>query len=102
MLAAFFRQIDRDWRGWDGEKQAGTRADDYVAMSARHDGNGHVTLAVRLGEGWPAGPGWSVRIHLPLEVGAAGRIADDLEAWSRSVWPLDPRARQGKSNAPSL
>jgi hypothetical protein len=59
-LAPLFREIDRDWRGWDGEKHSGLAELAGLRVTATHDGLGHVRLAIDLAAGWPTAPDWSV------------------------------------------
>ena len=72
-LAPFFDEIDREWRGWVGEKAAGMPDRDWLSVSAKHDGRGHVLLTVQLAEGWPIEAEWSVRATMPIDVGSSRR-----------------------------
>jgi hypothetical protein len=42
-IAAFFRDIDRHWTGWQGERRFGT-AEDTLGLSASHDELGHIRV----------------------------------------------------------
>jgi hypothetical protein len=92
-LAPLFHEIDRDWRGWHGEKAAGSQDRDWLAVSARHDGQGHVDLKIHLSDGWPVGAAWSVSAHFPIDVGSARAIAEALDRWLTVVWPPEHRWR---------
>jgi hypothetical protein len=92
-LGPLFQEIDRDWRGWAGEKTAGVAGRDWLSASASHDGLGHVSLAVSLAAGWPETVGWSVRGTLLIDVGSAASIAKALDEWLLLVWPPEHRWR---------
>lgn len=86
-LALFFHEIDREWRGWAGEKSAETSDGDWFSVSAVHDGLGHVLMTVHLAQGWPLVAAWSVRATVAIDVGSAASIADALDRWMAVVWP---------------
>ena len=93
-LAPLFHEIDRDWRGWPGTKTAGLLGRDWLALSAVHDGKGHVELTIHLSEGWPMAAAWSVSARIPIDVGSAGSIADALDGWQAAIWPSRHRWRK--------
>jgi hypothetical protein len=93
-LGPFFHEIDRDWRGWDGEKQMGVPGRDWLTATARHDGRGHVALEVSLADGWPGSEGWAARGRFAIDVGSAASIAKALDDWLLVVWPRDHRWRR--------
>jgi hypothetical protein len=89
-VALLLHEIDRDWRGWQGSKT--TQVDrDWFAVSAAHDGLGHVVLAVRLSDGWPMDPGWSVETTISIDVGSAAAHASAMDRWNQVVWPSEGR-----------
>jgi hypothetical protein len=92
-LGPFFHEIDRDWRGWDGEKVMGVPGRDWLTATARHDGRGHVAVAVSLAAGWPESAAWSVRGMMSIDVGSAASIAQRLDDWLKIVWPPEHRWR---------
>ncbi len=92
-LAPLFREIDRDWRGWDGGKKAGDPGRDWLSVSASHDGSGHVRLSIHLADGWPMETAWSVNAELTIDVGTAPDIATKLERWQAAIWPTEKRWR---------
>ena len=96
-LEPLLREIDRDWRGWEGQKRAGDPDRDRLAFAASHDGLGHVLLTVFLDEGFTAPSVWSGRVELVFDVGSASAIADSLGHWQESTWPV---ARRWRSAAP--
>lgn len=93
-LSPLFHEIDREWRGWEGEKSTGMPDRDRLAVSAVHDGRGHVLLTVHLSEGWPQDAWWSVRATLQIDVGSAAAIVDALDRWKMIVWPPEHRWRE--------
>jgi hypothetical protein len=64
-LAGFFTEMERDWRGWEGERTFESLEGDLL-LSAAHDG--HVVLGVALRQS-TIPDGWSVRAVLRLEPG---------------------------------
>ncbi len=90
-LAPLMHEIDRDWRGWEGEKSAGMPDESWLAVTATHDGSGHVELTVHLGSGWPMFATWLVKARFRMDVGSAARHARDLDAWVAKVWPPESR-----------
>ena len=100
LLPAFFEEMNRDWRGWSGAKVWNSPDSDYVALSATHDGKGHVLLMVHLvGESrWESQPdAWKVRAGFDLDIGSMDRIAAEVRAWCAAVWPV-PQARSARTN----
>jgi hypothetical protein len=78
-LAAFFSQLDADWRGWEGERQ--WRALEGLAITAWHDGR-HVLVAVTVkprrysqASGAMTRDTWSARAVFTLEAGEQLRAA---------------------------
>ena len=92
-LPMFFREIDRDWRGWIGEKRAGLLGRDWLSASATHDGRGHVALTFHLAAGWPDTAPWSARAVIPIDVGSAAEYAKALDDWVTALWPPERRWR---------
>jgi hypothetical protein len=72
-LARFFEDLASDWRGWDGQKSWRALERPFF-LSATHDGLGHVTLTVRLEEGW-VDPNWSAEAHLAIDAGGLTELA---------------------------
>ena len=91
-LGLFVHEIDRQWRGWPGELVADMRHRDWLSVSAKHDGRGHVHLTVEVAEGWPMAAEWSARATIAIDIGSAAAIARDLDRWSALVWPPEHRA----------
>lgn len=85
-LAAYLREIDRDWRGWEDEKRFATIEDSF-GLAATHDGRGHVRLWVRFRDQWDGEDGFRVSAALSVEVGSAASAADAIERWIAVVWP---------------
>jgi hypothetical protein len=85
-MAQFFREIDRDWRGWEGEKLFGD-AEDTLRIAATHDGLGHVRVWISFWDDYPHAAGFFVSALLPITVGEAPAVAEALEAWTAEVWP---------------
>ena len=79
-IAEFFREIDRDWRGWAGEKKF-EGPGRWFAMDAEHDGKGHVDLKVTLSNGWPMKRLWTVEATVPMDVGSIDGLAGQFEDW---------------------
>jgi hypothetical protein len=92
-LVVLMREVDENWRGWEGEKRIGEPDRDRLAFAARHDGQGHILLTVFLFEEWSSPSLWSVRADLLLDVGSARDIAERLNEWQNSIWPTDRRWR---------
>lgn len=91
-LEPLLREIDRDWRGWTGEKRAGD-IDDRLAFVAAHDGLGHVVLTIFLDGEVAFVNDWSARAELSLDVGSALALANALAAWQEAIWPIAQRWR---------
>ena len=83
-LPAFFRELDRMWRGWDGE-QRWTSAGDGCTIRARHDGLGHISLIVSLREPGqdrePVSETWEASLGIWLEPADLPAIADGLDRY---------------------
>ncbi|GAA2368648.1 hypothetical protein GCM10010170_068640 [Dactylosporangium salmoneum] len=79
-LSAFVQTLADDWRGWDGIRT--WRALDHeLALDARHDGRGHVSLGVTLRASVPSwdDTAWSARVVFVVEAGEEmTRLAVDL------------------------
>jgi hypothetical protein len=90
-LGPLFWEIDRDWRGWTGEKLVGIDGRDWLWVSATHDGSGHVALTVGISAGWPDTAAWVARGTLNIDVGTAAAIAAELDRWQAVVWPAEHR-----------
>jgi hypothetical protein len=80
---AFFRGLDRDWRGWTGDR-GWSSMDGGCKIGARHDGVGHISVTVSL-----RGPGidrsatepWSASLTVIVEPAQLASIADQLAAF---------------------
>jgi hypothetical protein len=72
-LALFFEDLASSWRGWEGEKTWHALETPFY-LSATHDGLGHITLSVRVEEGWVP-PTWSAKTSLVLEAGSLDELA---------------------------
>lgn len=80
-LAALFAEMATQWRGWAGEKRAGTLEDD-LELVCTSDSLGHVFVTVRL-ISWR--DGWQVQARLQLEAGQLDRLAREFRAfWGQS------------------
>jgi|SRR5581483_7413916 len=76
-IGEYFRALSRDWRGWTGSRTWGDRP---LALTATHDGLGHVALTVELDHSVDP-DAWSVRATIQLDAGrldGAARQADRL------------------------
>lgn len=73
-LDAYFADLARDWRGWQGDRQWNALG---LRLAARHDGLGHVTLDVTLQNDYSSGSRWRVRASLRLDAGALDRLATE-------------------------
>jgi hypothetical protein len=71
-LDGFWRELARDWRGWEGTRSWRSLEGD-LELSATSDRLGHVELEVRLDEGFPFQ--WRVCGMIALEVGQLDGIA---------------------------
>ncbi|GAA4608023.1 hypothetical protein BJY16_006634 [Actinoplanes octamycinicus] len=83
-LPGFVAGLAADWRGWDGVR-TWESWERELALDARHDGRGRVSLGVTLRERVPAGAyeGWSARAVFVLEAGEEmTRFAADLSHWA--------------------
>lgn len=76
-LAAYFRDLAINWRGWQGKK-AWSSLEDDLEFSASSDSTGHITLSTQLRDG-PYPFGWSLSTTLLLEAGTLEQIASDVE-----------------------
>lgn len=94
-LAAFFAEIDREWRGWSGWRAADLKPNDWLSLSAASVGHGRVDLRVTLAEGWPLAAAWTATATLGLDVGSAQAAAAALAKWGDAVWP--ERGRPARS-----
>jgi len=63
-LVGYFANLERDWRGWKGERTWESLEGD-LAFSAVHDG--HIALTVSLRQSVP--DGWSAKAHLRIDPG---------------------------------
>jgi hypothetical protein len=84
-LDAYFADLAAKWRGWEGKKHWEALG---LALAARHDGLGHVTLDVTLQHDYAAVDPWQVRASLALDAGALDRLAleaRELDRWSGSA-----------------
>ncbi|WP_090943381.1 DUF6228 family protein [Nonomuraea jiangxiensis] len=87
-LSGFMEGLVVEWRGWNGVR-TWTSLERELALDARHDGRGHVSLGVTL-----RAPGldlddtaWSARSVFVLEAGEElTRLAADLSYLLRT-WP---------------
>jgi hypothetical protein len=70
-IGEYFAALARDWRGWADARTWGRRP---LALSATHDGLGHVTLTVELTQSLYPGA-WSVRIPIQLDAGGLDDVA---------------------------
>lgn len=79
-LSGFVASLAAGWRGWDGV-QTWQSMERQLALDARHDGRGHVSLGVTLRESGPDwdDTAWSARAVFVLEAGEEmTRLAADL------------------------
>lgn len=91
-LGEFFGDLAESWKGWPGNKSWESVEED-VALTAAHDGQGHVTLTVEFRKRFnPPEKAWLVRVPMQFDAG-------ELPALARSVWkyenlksPGDPEA----------
>ena len=79
-LAAFFRRLADDWRGWSDAREWGSIEGD-LELEATHDGLGHVALRVRL-RNW-LDPEWQCEGVIWLDAG-------QLESVVREAERIDP------------
>jgi hypothetical protein len=80
-LRDFLLALERDWRGWPGTR-SWTSLEYEMTVEARHDGRGHVSLAVTLRHpAWAyAFEAWSARVVVTVEAGEElRRIADEAD-----------------------
>jgi hypothetical protein len=74
-LTRYFEDMETNWRGWTGAKEW-RDAEATLALSATHDGKGHISLRVELQNMSYDGPGqWRLAAHIPLEAGALADVA---------------------------
>jgi hypothetical protein len=85
-MARYFRDIDREWRGWTGAKRFAS-VEDMLTLEATHDGQGHLTLWVGLLDDWPGYEKFRVSAQLVLDAGGAGHAADKIDDWIAWVFP---------------
>ena len=79
-LAAFFRDLATEWRGWSGEKRWES-LEHQLALTATSDATGHTYLIVEL----VGGPlyDWRLRGSLVLEAGQLDGLAVEVERFVR-------------------
>lgn len=95
-LGALFRELDRDWRGWEGAKVSGTHTGkSWFSLSASHDGAGHVTLDVGLVSEWPFYVQWTAHAKLRIDIGSVAELARAFDRWAQIVWPPSRRMTIG-------
>lgn len=87
-LCAFFADIARSWRGWDGEKNWAS-LEGELGLRATSDRLGHVTLGYTLRSGHGLYD-WCVAGALELEAGQLDRVAADAEGF------IDATGRPGR------
>jgi len=76
-LLAFFADLERDWKGWEGPRVFASLEHD-LTLAATHDG--HVRLAVQLRES-TVPDGWDVSAVLRLDPGEQlSQISAELRA----------------------
>ena len=80
-IAALFRSMADEWRGWSGPK-SWESLEGEMALAAVHDGVGHITLRVAL-VNLDAGEPWKLETELELEPGALEALAKASEAHFR-------------------
>jgi hypothetical protein len=80
-LAEYFREMDQDWRGWSGAKEL-EAAGSWFALTAKHDGLGHVRLTVSVKSAYRADEFWSAEATLEMDAGSIGSIATQMEDWA--------------------
>jgi hypothetical protein len=73
-LADFLGSLDKDWRGWDGERDWKS-AEAELRLAARHDKTNTVLLAAVLENGAP--PRWRCEAELELDPGVFSQLAAD-------------------------
>jgi hypothetical protein len=82
-LDAFFAGLERDWRGWNGQR----RWDAWeggISLTCTHDGRGTISVAVVLEN--LSGSDWTVEAALVIDAGEElTRVARDL----RRLFTLD-------------
>ncbi|MDP8971616.1 MAG: DUF6228 family protein [Actinomycetota bacterium] len=76
----FWRELARDWRGWEGTRSWGS-LEGELELSVVSDRLGHVTLEVCLSEGSPFQ--WQVHGIVSLEAGQRDCIAADARTFCR-------------------
>jgi len=87
-LLVFLQGLADDWRGWSGDRHWRS-LDTEMGIAARHDGTGHVTLAVTLGGNLSAPNPWSAQVAVTIEAGEEmGQLITDLALlFSQSLGP---------------
>jgi hypothetical protein len=71
-LDAYFHELAKQWRGWNGDIQWEALG---LRLAARHDGLGHVTLDATLDEDYVVADRWRLRVSLKLNAGSLDRLA---------------------------
>jgi hypothetical protein len=83
-LVQFFEEMERDWRGWDGDRTWKSLEGD-LRIAARHE-YGHVQFSITLRHvvaGWDRS-GWSATVDVSVDPG------EQLSASVRDVQTLEP------------
>ena len=71
--AGFFRDLARDWRGWDGERVVES-TEGHLRLSCSADRLGHVSICVGLAGDW--GPSaWQAQATVSLDAGSLDEVA---------------------------
>ena len=81
-LAAFFRDLANNWRGWNSKKEWGS-SEGELFITATSDSTGHTSLGVRLRSGsYPFD--WTISAGLVIEAGQLEAIAKKIEEFLRA------------------
>ena len=83
LVARFFEDLARNWRGWTGEK-SWESVESHIALKATADRLGHVYLQVTLRD-IVAPANWRAEATLSIE---AGQL-EVLASWARRVFDVD-------------
>jgi hypothetical protein len=79
ILAAFFADLDAQWKGWVGEKEWHSVEDDF-ALSCTSDGLGHAALRVMLKSGLYEDD-WCVQTVIHVDAGQLEDLAAKVKTF---------------------
>jgi Family of unknown function (DUF6228) len=83
-LNEFFADLEREWRGWDGERRWETM-EGGLSLTCTHDGRGTITVAVVLEN--LSGSDWTAEAALVVESGEElSRLVRDLRRLLAVHW----------------